>query len=451
MDLGIFVVGAIYPLKPPRAPPIDIIVGGTSPARLALPPGPWRPGSLMPRALPRSLLRPPPGGLLLRSPAFSGSSPLAAAARVICAPLRPLPPLWPLLLCLAMVGSADRACGIPDAKRAACWPYTAAAAAVAAVAMAASTSINSQTAPPRRCVGSTTAVWWLTETARQESSSGGAIYFRKRAALPWQALSRGTHSQTQGPRSEPRLLPPPRRLLVVVVTEMADHENDVRDGALSINELLDLEQTRYTEEPILPNFNEDNEKWLQRMQSFHNTEECIIASGEFNDGVLASLIQRNDWPKVDEYLTTIVKNNISKSLSPFSDVQVGEINQEHPELAFLPRRQHIHNLLVEGKYDEANEYYNGKLAILEKCASESVCTAVSDLRDLIRNRAAAVKIDDDTGSAIKDYIYLCYPSLFSGVLSVLQDLQQDPPRDGEDGGDDGYDADSAGPSNTGLV
>lgn len=69
---------------------------------------------------------------------------------------------------------------------------------------------------------------------------------------------------------------------------------------------------------------------------------------------------------------------------------MSEINQAHPELAFLARRQHVYDLLVEGKYDEASDYYNANVAILEKCRSKSVRTASSDLKVLISNRTAAV-------------------------------------------------------------
>lgn len=69
---------------------------------------------------------------------------------------------------------------------------------------------------------------------------------------------------------------------------------------------------------------------------------------------------------------------------------MSEINQAHPELALLARRQHVYDLLVEGKYDEASDYYNANVAILEKCRSKSVRTASSDLKVLISNRTAAV-------------------------------------------------------------
>jgi hypothetical protein len=135
----------------------------------------------------------------------------------------------------------------------------------------------------------------------------------------------------------------------------------------------------------------------------------IIAHVKSVKGILESLLRRNDWLKVDEYLTKIVSENYLNSYSAISGVPMSEINQAHPELALLARRQHVYDLLVEGKYDEASDYYNANVAILEKCRSKRVRTASSDLKVLISNRTAAVNNDVDTGMAIKDYIYLYYP------------------------------------------
>uniref|UniRef100_A0A0D9WHJ6 Uncharacterized protein n=1 Tax=Leersia perrieri TaxID=77586 RepID=A0A0D9WHJ6_9ORYZ len=140
-------------------------------------------------------------------------------------------------------------------------------------------------------------------------------------------------------------------------------------------------------------------------------ESRIISSGKFVEAILESLIRRNDWPKVDEYLMKIVYKNFLDSISAVSGVPSGEINQAHPELALLPRQQHAYDLLLEGKYDEASDYYNENLAMLEKCRSKRVRAASSELKHHISNRTQAVNNDVDTGIAIKDYIYLYYPIL----------------------------------------
>lgn len=104
-----------------------------------------------------------------------------------------------------------------------------------------------------------------------------------------------------------------------------------------------------------------------------------ISTGVFKMDVLELLFAHGEWDAVDDYLTRMVSWNIFESKAAVEDVPFGIIDQEHPELALLSRRKHVHRLIGQGKSEEATKYYMDKLSVLEGCGLQRVRKEVSDV------------------------------------------------------------------------